>query len=241
MPIYGMVAPFNNVGSNAAGSYFYPYDTTNDWWYSLAGYTGVAGHSPLAPVLPSFGQPAGNYSGLSVAQDPLTSTTPNVYAFAVNVTAAAPYSNTLYSFSVTPKTGRLTSNLPITPASDSSQVKYGVKGLSTKGTSIANPLWAFWTVSTRGRTAIGYNSLGSNGTWMPTLPAAPSVGLLPIPAGLTAVADPSPLLLSAPVNGVGTAALTPTIEVTYSGTAPDGNVDLYVSRYCAGHHDGFQA
>ena len=216
--IYGVNAPFN-LGSNATpGNYFYPANATGQWWQSVGGYTGTA----LKPVLPiSATSPV--YSGLTVAEDPNNAA--NVSAFVVGVSPSAPYSNTLYSYLVTPASGSgasftadaFGSSAAITPASSASQVKYGVKGLYT---GFTNPLWAFWTGTTRGRTALYYNSQ-AGGTWGTT------VNLLPVPAGLTAVADASPLLMTAPVNGT----LTPTIEVTYSGTAPDGNIDLYVSRY----------
>ena len=196
--IYGANVPFNSGA--ATNNYFHPNDPTKNWYgSSLVG-----------------GLQAGTNSGLSITPGNGTN-----YAFAVNVSSTTPYSNTLYSYSVAPATGALSNAQSVTPPSDSSQVKYGVKGLLT---SFSNPLWAFWTASTRGRTAIDYNSQASGGAWGAT------VTPLPIPAGLTAVADASPMLMTAPVNG----ALASTIEVTYSGTAPDGNVDLYVSRYLPG-------
>ncbi len=224
--IFGANVPFHLGTSAAPGSYFYPANPAGQWWQSVGGY---ASANALKPVLPTTAA-SPVYSGLTVAEDP--NTPANVSAFVVAVSKTAPYSNTLYSYPVTPASnanGTLTpdsfgSAAAITPTSSSSQVKYGVKGLYT---GFTNPLWAFWTGSTRGRTALYYNSLGSNGTWIPTSPAPSTVGLLPVPAGLTAVADASPMLMTAPVNG----APTTTIEVTYSGTAPDGNIDLYVSRY----------
>jgi len=225
--IYGAEGPFK-AGNGTTSGYYYPNDAAHNWWYSIGGYSGTASTTSYLPVLPAGGQPTGTHSGLTVAQDPATNS-PSVYAFDVNVSGTMPYNNTLYSYTVTPATGAFTSSLPIT--NDSSQVKYGVKGLSTKGSGFTNNLWAFWTASTRGRTAIYYNSQSSAGTWIPAS-GAPTAGLLPIPAGLTAVADAGPILLNAPVVGTnGTATLQPTLEVTYSGTGPDGGVNLYAGRY----------
>ena len=197
--IYGANLPFmpDPATNDPKHGHFMPGNPAGQWW------------NPFTPALA-----AGVNSGLSVTPGTGTS------AFDVAVSSTSPYSNTLYSYSVSPATGALSNQQAIT--SDPSQVKYGVKGLDT---GFTNPLWAFWTASTRGRTAIGYNSQDSSGKWLAT------TGLLPVPAGLTAVADASPMLMSAPVTVNGTTAQTNTIEVTYSGTAPDGNVDLYVSRY----------
>jgi hypothetical protein len=194
--------PFNN--QNTPG-YFSPSDPKNDWW-----------SSGLAPGLVT----TGTNSGLTVTPE-------GSEAFAVNV-ATPPYANTLYCYPVTASTGALGTAQRVT--SDPSQVKYGVKGVFT-GAAFGNAdpnLWAFWTASTRGRTAIYYNShtAGAAGDWTQT------TGLLPIPAGLTAVADPASVLLNAPVVGTnGTATLQSTLEVTYSGTGPDGGVNLYAGRY----------
>ena len=225
--VQGAYVPFN-VNSNAKpGNYFYPGNTsgnvTQGWW------------NPFTPTLQ-----AGTNSGLSVAQD--YSDPANVYAFTTDVVSTAPYQNTLYSYTVSPSTGGLSNPLPVTPPTDNGTVKYGIHGLYTKsGFSSGAPsgtpsLWAFWTSVTRGRTTISYNSFGSNGAWVPTSGGS-TVGLLPVPAGLSSVADPSPVLMTAPVivNGGGFAASAPftqsVIEVTYSGVALDGNTDLYQCRY----------
>ncbi len=210
-----------------------PANYVPQWWTSLAsdtgGYTGTAPNRALVPALASN---AGTNSGLTIAQNGGM-----VGAFAVNVQApplTASYQNTLLYYPVTANTGALGTAQPIT--SDPSQVKYGVKGLSTN-TAFSNTtpnLWAFWTATTRGRTAIYYNSQDpTSKAWAPAAGSkTPSTtGLLPIPAGLTAVADPAPLLVYGNVLVNGTPQLEATIEVTYSGTAPDGNVDLYQSRY----------
>ena len=176
---------------------------------------------------PTLTLPAGTNSGLTIAQDDANNPA-SVYAFAVNVNTP-PYANTLYSYAVAPGSGLLSSPLPVT--SDPSQVKYGVKGLSCKSAGFTRNLWAFWTATTRGRTSIYYNSLDpANSTWLPT--TGPSTtALLPVPAGLTSVADPAPVIIGAigTVNGV--TGPGQFIDVTYSGTGPDGNVDLYESRY----------
>ena len=200
--------------------YFKPSNPAQNWW------------NPFA----AFSSPSGTNSGLTIAQDPLDAASPsssaNVFAFVVNVQAqltptVIPYTNTLFCYPViTPANGQLGTGQAIT--NDPSQVKYGVKGLYFKSaTNFTNNLWAFWTATTRGRSAIYYNSTvaSGSGNWPAT------TGLLPIPAGLTAVSDPAPILLYSPAaTGSG---FVPAIAVTYSGTGPDGNIDLYESRYVA--------
>ena len=209
--IYGANVPFT---SGNLGSYFYPADGTKNWWGSIGGY----GSGTPVPLLPVGGLTAGTNSGLSIVPGPSN----KYYALAVNVAPTAPYNNTLYSYPIDPATGQVTAGAvgqPITRVPDQSQVKYGVKGVYI---GFTDPVCAFWTASTRGRTALYYNEQNPLGFW------EDKVQLLPIPAGLTAVSDASPLLMPlAPVNG----SFGSVIEVTYSGTGPDGNADLYVSRY----------
>jgi len=211
--IFGANLPFvkSTTSSTPGAGYFLPTNPAEHWWNSIGGYNSA---TPPA-LLPVSGLATGTNSGLSVASGPRGGTN---YAFDVAVGSTTPYSNTLYSYSAAPDTGVLSGMQAITPASSASQVKYSVKGLYT---GFTNPLWAFWTASARGRTALYYNSQASSAAWGTT------TNLLPVPAGLTAVADASPMLMMAPVNGAAAA----TIEVTYSGTAPDGNIDLYDSRY----------
>ena len=219
--IWAANVPFvlNPAGNLTQQGYFLPSDPTQFWW------------KPFAPL--ALG--GGTNSGLTIAQDTLNLNT--IGAFLVNVQApplTAAYQNTLLFYPVTPSTGALGSVQPIT--NDPTQVKYGVKGLFTDTSfpSSAPNLWAFWTATTRGRTAIYYNSQDpTSKAWTPasgsSTPA--TLGLLPVPAGLTAVADPAPLLIFGNVLVNGTPTLQATIDVTYSGTAPGGNVDLYESRY----------
>jgi len=214
----------SNPGSATAPGY------VNQWWTSLGsastGYTAGA-------LVPALATNQGTNSGLTISQqgtykDPF-------YAFAVNVQApplpgVPSYQNTLLAYTVDPKLGTLSSPQQVT--NDPTQVKYGVKGLSCKSAGYPRSLWAFWTATTRGRTAIYYNSAdpANNNSWVPT--TGPSTtGLLPIPAGLTAVADPAPVIISANGTVNGTVNFQPFIDVTYSGTGPDGAVDLYESRY----------
>ncbi len=202
--IYGANVPFvqDPATSDPNFGHFMPFDSTKQWW------------NPFTPGLET-----GVNSGFSI-----TPTGGNYYGFAVSVAnaAGAPYSNNIYSYVVTPKTGAVSpQNTLVSPPSDASIVKYGVKGLYT-GTSFASNTWAFWTANTRGRTALYYSPNTDWGTHS---------YLLPVPAGLTAVSDASPLLMTAPVVVNGSLTYTQTIEVTYSGTGPDGNADLYVSRY----------
>lgn len=205
--IYSQNVLFNQNSPGNPGTYFYPSSSTKNWY---------------APV-GKLNRAPGVNSGLSIETGPATSAgafTPR-RAYDVAVTSA-PYTNRLYSYEMGPQNGSLFSYLPITPVSNNSQVKYGVKGLNTGG-SFANgvdSVWAFWTGTTRGRTALYYSPQSA---WNKTAPLA-----LPVPAGLTAVSDASPLLM--PVAPLAT-GFGPAIEVTYSGTGPDGNADLYVSRY----------
>ncbi len=240
--IYQALVPMVKGASNSFA--FLPVDPAatgtyvNQWWTSLAsdsaGYTGTAPNRTLVPALAAD---AGTNSGLTIVQDAQNLATGTVGAFAVNVQApplTPSYQNTVLYYPVTPRTGALGSAVPVT--NDPTQVKYGVKGLAMTAsvTKFNRNLWAFWTATTRGRTAIYYNSQDpTNGLWVSTAgsPTPPTIGLLPIPAGLTAVADPAPLLLFGNVLVNGTPQLQATIEVTYSGTGPDGNVDLYQSRY----------
>ena len=174
---------------------------------------------------------AGTNSGLTIAQD--SQNPSNIGAFAVNVQApplpgVTGYQNTLLYYPVTPKSGAL--GTPQVVTNDPTQVKYGVKGLFTDTAFTSAPnLWAFWTATTRGRTAIYYNSQDPTNGWIPK--TGTTTGLLPIPAGLTAVADAAPMLMYGNVPNATGPQPQATIEVTYSGTAPDGNVDLYQSRY----------
>jgi len=220
--VWAANVPFTlNPANNATQQgYFLPSDPTQYWW------------KPVAPLTSG----TGTNSGLTVAQDSLNLS--SFYAFGVNVqsTATTPYNNTLFAFPITPRTGGLGAGAPIT--NDPTQVKYGVKGLiANSRTNFKHSLWAFWTATTRGRTAIYYNSADPASTtgspWLPVPGSTPpsTTGLLPIPAGLTAVADPAPMLMYGNVSTASGPQLEATIEVTYSGTAPDGNVDLYQSRY----------
>ena len=201
--IYGanvMFQPFPTGNTNGYG-YFVPSNPAPKWW------------NPFTPSLAT-----GTNSGLSVT----TTLTGTDYAFTVNVAPGTTYNNTLYAYPITnPKDGLLSQGVPVTPASDGSQVKYGVKGVYAS--NFTNKLWAFWTASTRGRTALYYSPQSAWNT-TPTL--------LPVPAGLTAVSDASPLIITAPVpSASGAPTYQDVAEVTYSGIGPDGNADLYVSRY----------
>ncbi len=197
--ISGRAVPFQQAANANASGYFLPYNNTTSWWGNadVSAVTGIAGVN----------------SGLTIAQDP--SNTTSALAFFVNV-QPNPNRYTLYAATIqytaaTGSIGKITNPIAIT--NDLSQVKYGVKGLVTGNTKLA-----FWTASTRGRTAIYYTA---NFTGTPT-PATTFV--LPVPAGLTAVSDPNPVLMP-------TASGSSQVEVTFSGTASDGSVDLYNCRY----------
>ncbi len=197
--INGRAVPFQQATNANPSGYFLPSNNTANWWgnVDVSAVTGIAGVN----------------SGLTIAQDP--SNTRNAFAFFVNV-QPNPNRYTLYVatilYTAAPGSiGKITNPLAIT--NDPNQVKYGVKGLIA-----GNNQFAFWTASTRGRTAIYYTA---NFSGQPT-PATTLV--LPVPAGLTAVADPNPVLMP-------TASGLSQIEVTFSGTAPDGSVDIYNCRY----------
>jgi len=209
-------------GNNTLQGHFLPSDPTQYWWMPF----------------PPLGVGGGTNSGLTITQDAQDLST--IGAFVVNVQSPSPtvpYQNTLLYYPVTPRDGKLSPGTPPQVVTDDpSQVKYGVKGLVMDAnlTKFNRNLWAFWTATTRGRTAIYYNSQDpTSNLWVPasgsTTPS--TIGLLPIPAGLTAVADPAPLLLFGNVSTPNGLQSEATIEVTYSGTAPGGNVDLYQSRY----------
>lgn len=238
--IYSATVPvldgaFMPVDPSAPGTAAAP-GYVNQWWTSLGNASTGYNAGALAPAIPTN---QGTNSGLTIAQDPTNlSTLRTVGAFTVNVQApplpgVPAYQNTLLYYPVTPRTGALGSAVPVT--NDPSQVKYGVKGLFTNTAFNSAPnLWAFWTATTRGRTAIYYNSQDpTSKAWVPASGSKTlsTIGLLPIPAGLTAVADPAPLLMFGNVPTATGPQLQATVEVTYSGTAPDGNVDLYQSRY----------
>jgi hypothetical protein len=239
--IYSATVPmlagaFMPVDPTTPGSATAP-NYVNEWWTSLGNAAnGYNGNGTLKPAIPTN---LGTNSGLTIAQD--AQNLARIYAFTVNVQAppmpgVTAYQNTLLGYTVDPKTGRLETP-PLQITNDPTQVKYGVKGLVTDATltKFTRNLWAFWTATTRGRTAVYYNSAdpATGGAWVPNpgVNAPSTIGLLPIPAGLTAVADAAPLLTYGNVLDNGTPTLQATIEVTYSGTAPDGSVDLYQSRY----------
>ena len=234
--IYSATVPmlggaFMPVDPSSPGSATAP-NYVNEWWTSLGNATTGYNSGLLQPALATN---QGTNSGLTIAQDAQNLGT--IGAFAVNVQApplTASYQNTLLYYPVTASNGALGSAVPIT--NDPSQVKYGVKGLFTDTAFSSAPnLWAFWTATTRGRTAIYYNSQDpTSKAWVPasgSTKTGSTIGLLPIPAGLSAVSDPAPLLMFGNVLVNGTPTLQATIEVTYSGTAPDGKVNLYGSRY----------
>ncbi|WP_301002228.1 hypothetical protein [Capsulimonas corticalis] len=125
---------------------------------------------------------------------------------------------------------------------DHTSAKYGVKGLKVSKTlaggspflsptdsnaPISYDLWAFWYSGARGGSSIQYNCVTTNNrsvsanNW--TNPAT-----LPVPAGLVAVSEPHPVLLP---GTPGNTRAPSYIQVTYTGIAPDGNSDIYVSRY----------
>ncbi|MDQ2688610.1 MAG: hypothetical protein M3Y28_12165, partial [Armatimonadota bacterium] len=130
-----------------------------------------------------------------------------------------------------------TSGSAILVTRDPGPAKSGVRGLkfsgktfndpfSPPGTTINNNLWAFWSGGARNRSAISFSSADTTATNGPVFGKS---AVLPIPAGLVSVSDPSATLISIP-KGTTTTPI-PAIEVTYTGIAPDGNADIYVSRY----------
>lgn len=170
------------------------------------------------------------------------------YAFVQSVTggAGSTFQSQLLCY---PVTGGVVNTLatPTAITQDPGPAKNGVRGLkftlpagetfqdplASAVTPITNNLWAFWQSGTRGRSVISYSSADTTATGTGGLTFTPATAL-PIPAGLVSVSDPSALLVHIPVGdpNVGSGG-TPTLalEVTYTGIAPDGNADLYVSRY----------
>ncbi len=194
-------SPYDIFGYNVnyAAPAFLTANGGQSWWSPIMGGGGTPGK--LFPD--ASGAPT--HSGLTIAQTGNT-----VYAFDVVVNNLPTYTNQLFAYPVNAQTGMIGSRLLLTR--DDSQVKYGVKGLLTGSTN-----FAFWTAATRGRTAIYYTTY-STGQANPA-----TAFVLPVPAGLTAVADPTPVLM--PVGN------RSQVEVTFSGTAPDGSVNLYNCRY----------
>ena len=256
-PPYGIAGV--NLGFNGQGSnqYYVPDASNQYWWTAIAPTT--PGDPTIKGLVPgsnigwsvAVDQPvAGN----------LSASDKTAFGFDLNVTgsgtqnvglnpatpALATSQTSIYCYQLDPKTGKSKggSALPV-PVVNSPLPKSGVHGLKFTGVSFADPnkgnaitqdLWAFWTGGTRGRTALYYSSAASgdlagytsNGQQSPFGGQA----VLPVPAGLSSVSDPTAVLTFAPdpTQGV-TGTSTPVIEVTYSGTGPTGAASVYVSRY----------
>ncbi len=217
--VFGANLPFNSNGYFAAAT------PATNWW------------KPITIPTPANSGSGGFYSTLSVAADP-TGTAAS-YAFVQNIArSGAAYTDALYCYPIGALGALGTTAYPV--ALNPGQAYNGVKGLTFDATTfpakgfsdpidstktVTNNLWAFWYGGSRGRSAIYYTSAVAAGNKPGTF-TAPAV--LPVPAGLSSVADPNPVLTYAP-DASGNAI--PVIEVTYTGIAPDGNSDIYVTRY----------
>ena len=160
----------------------------------------------------------------------------SVYAFVQNVVSGAGNQSQIVCCPVTG--GVVSTTTPALVTRDPGPAKSGVRGLKFSNTNFSDPfgapgtiknnLWAFWAGGARNRSAISYSSADTTATGTGGLTFAKSA-VLPIPAGLVSVSDPSAVLISIPKGT--TSNPIPAIEVTYTGIAPDGNADIYVSRY----------
>ena len=235
--IYGITMPTD--GNNTLA--FLPSIPKTQWWNpfgsAIANSGGLAFNAQTAGVNTQMSvaacQQLYNDAGDGFIADRIA------YGFFTNVASnpanpAQSYSNTVYCVPLTGNNATFGS-APIQVSNDPSRAKYGVRGLkmphsfsfpdplSTTGPTITQDLWAFWYAGTRGRTALYYNSADDNGNVVFQTPS-----VLPVPAGLVSVADPSAVVTYGP-DPSGTAV--PVIEVTYTGINATGNADIYVSRY----------
>lgn len=213
-------------------------DSSTRWWKLPA----VTGTNPNGLLFNNvIAPPNGVSTGMTFATDQQL---PNgsgafqsdgsVYAFVQNVVSGAGSQSQILCYPVVG--GIVDTTTPALVTRDPGPAKSGVRGLKFSNTTfsdafnapgtINNNLWAFWGGGTRGRSAISYSSAVASGT---TTPAFDKSAVLPIPAGLVSVSDPSAVLIYVP-NGT-TPNPIPVIEVTYTGISPDGNADIYVSRY----------
>ena len=233
LPIVANGKAFNTFVPGAAGV---------SWWSGL----GTLGGALFDPTVAGNGLNV----GMSVAQEPHIYNAANdqfsssglAYGFYSNLhgSGADLYCAQLTSSGGTGGAGvtlgtpsQITTNDHVTP-------KYGVRGLKVSsnlaGSGVAfNPpaaqstasaitedLWAFWFTGARGQSSIQYSATTTSGGALSAGQVWRNPATLPIPAGLTSVSEPNAILI--PSN-------PPQIEVTYTGVSPDGNSDIYVSRY----------
>jgi hypothetical protein len=212
--------PYTLVGANLNFSqgYFAAADNTN-WWSAI--------------------NPNGITTGINTAISVAPPSGGNAYGFLVNVASGggSATQTQLRCYPIKPATGALVQpGVPVTQ--NTSQPIFGAHGVTFTGAftdaypgstaSIPNNLWAFWYGGARGRSTIQFASAASSDVDAGTTTAFGPSAVLPIPAGLVSVSDPTAVQTFA----TGTAgASIPVIEVTYTGVSPDGNADIYVSRY----------
>lgn len=260
----GTTAPYNVIGATLPfGTQtglttlpaFYPSDPVNRWWSAFgsgingAVFTNTQGVNSAMSV--THDQPVYQTGGAFASGN-------SAYGFVHNVGlvpgTTGTYSNNIYCLPLDPATGAPLIQLPnvgaAAPAgmlvsSDPAQAKFGVRGLKFSNVPFADPaggpqiqqnLWAFWFGGTRGRTALYYSSSVADGASGSGTPAPwQTNSVLPLPAGLVSVSDPSAILVAAPdptqIGPNGNGAAIPMIQVTYSGVAAGGNADIYVSHY----------
>ncbi len=251
--------PYNLVGANLpfTGNYFDAGKTgvggdARGYWWKLPAITGA---NPLGLLMTNT-LATGVFSGLTVAPDQQVfngtdfSSDGTAYAF---VPGIQPISNTQAYQSIIncyPLGANGTLGAAVSVTSDLAQAKYGVRGLKFSGTTFTDPLdttktlsnnlWAFWYGGPRGRSVIYYSSANTRAASLIFNSVTPTGGspqtgpplALPLPAGLSSASDPCAVLTSAPDALTATAGnAVPVIEVSYTGIAPDGNSDIYVSRY----------
>lgn len=239
-PVYNIAAANLAFTGTPTGGYFTPAASKTQWWTPNSGLSLPAGNNVGWNV--ALNQVALS-NGAGYAPDTAATTG---YGFAVNIGTTTPYLSSIGCVPITTQNGSPT-GASIAVTAPSTQPKSDVHGLKftlsngfadpNGGSAIMSDLWAFWTGGTRGRTALYYSPAQSNsgtlrfGTDLAGNDPVGKPAVLPIPAGLTAVSDPNPVITNAPniTNSSGTAI--PAIEVTYTGVGADGNADLYLSRY----------
>lgn len=238
--------PYNVAGAtlvfNKGAGYFESSALTGNtlnpprWWQPMGTNNGLLFTNTVAP-------PNGTNTGMTFAPDQQLPdgsgkfiSDGSVYAFAQNTIAVPGAGNQSQIFCFPVSGGVVSTTSPILVTRDPGPAKSGVRGLKFSNTTFSDPfnapgtinnnLWAFWSGGARNRAAISYSSADTTGANGPTFGKS---AVLPIPAGLTSVSDPSATLIYVPQAA--TTKPIPAIEVTYTGIAPDGNADIYVSRY----------
>ncbi len=247
-PAYALIgahAPFSITAATntiPAQGYFKADTTAGSWYDPIASVAVPSTNTLNTAISVTPDQHLYNASGNTFQSDG------TAYAFVQNVgavpngTNAAAYQNNLFCYPVNTTTGAVTGT-PVPVSADTRQPKFGARGLKFNAATVGfhdaldttkqinDNLWAFWNGGTRGRSTLFYSSAQSANVDTYTSGPSPftaAAQVLPTPAGLSGVSDPTAVLTSTTLTGSTT---VPAIDVTYSGVNADGNTDIYVSRY----------